>query len=281
MKSDPTVTPEPTVFPPVVTREVWNARRIELLAKEKELTRQKDALHAELRRLPMVKLDKDYTFEGENGPCELIDLFDGLRQLIVYHFMFDPDDAPEGKNPGAAPWAVGCTGCSFFTDNVPALHHLRQRNTNLVLVSRARQEKIQPFKKRMGWTLPWYSSFGSDFNYDFHATIDESVAPIEYNYLDRDAWQKKGVLEHIKGELPALSVFTRDDHGNIYHTYSTFSRGLEIALNTYHLLDITPFGRQEPFEDSPEGWPKTPKGKSWMKHHDKYDNDPGTNTCCH
>src|SRR5690606_14610179 len=176
----------------------------------------------------------------------------------------DPNDPPPGKHE---PFDEGCSGCSFEADNIGNLAHLRARDTNFVMVSRAPLAKIKPFKKRMGWTMPWYSSFGSPFNYDFHVTIDETIAPVEYNYCDRDELEKKGHLYHINGEQPGLSVFLRDGD-RVYHTYSTYGRGLEVLLTTYHMLDLTPYGRMEPWQDSPEGWPKT--DMNWLRHHDKY-----------
>ncbi|MGH7631665.1 MAG: DUF899 domain-containing protein, partial [Gemmatimonadales bacterium] len=172
-----------SIDPRIVSQDEWLVARKELHAKEKELTRQRDALNAERRRLPMVGIDKEYVFEGPEGRASLLDLFGGRRQLIVYHFMFDPNDPPPGKS--GDPWDEVCPGCSHVVDNIPHLAHLHARDTSLVLVSRARQAKIRPFKTRMGWTVPWYSSYGSDFNYDFHATTDEAVAPVEYNYQDR------------------------------------------------------------------------------------------------
>jgi predicted dithiol-disulfide oxidoreductase (DUF899 family) len=272
----------PASLPKVVSRSEWLASRKKLLAREKELTHAHDALNAERRRLPMVKLDKNYTFESADGKrVKLLDLFGGRRQLIVYHFMFDPNDPPAGKS--GHPWEEGCNGCSFVADNFPdgdRLAHLHSRDTNLVLVSRAPQAKIKPFKDRMGWDIPWFSSFGTDFNYDFNATTDEAVRPIEYNYMDKAALEKTGETYHLSGEQPALSVFLRDDAGSVYHTYSTYGRGLEAALGTYHLLDLTPYGRLEQWEDSPAGWPKPVDSVGAFKHHDKYECAAGPNCCC-
>ena len=218
-------------LPKVVSRDEWLVARKELLAKEKELTRRRDALNAERRRLPMVRIEKDYVFEGPNGKASLLDLFEGRRQLIIYHFMFDPD------------WDEGCDGCSMMVDNMGHPAHLHARETSRVLVSRAPLAKIEPFKKRMGWTVPWFSSFGSDFNQDFGVTTDE-------------------------GETFGLSVFLRD-RNNIYHTYFTYGRGAEYLGSNCSYLDLTPFGRQEVWEDSPEGWPQTPLYE-WWRHHDRY-----------
>jgi predicted dithiol-disulfide oxidoreductase (DUF899 family) len=258
--------------PKIVSREEWLRARKQFLSREKAHTKQRDALAAERRRLPMVKVEKDYTFEGPRGKVRLLDLFEGRRQLIVYHFMFDPDGPPPGRT--GAPWDEGCPGCSFVVDNIGHLSHLHARDTSLVLVSRAPLAKIQPFKKRMGWSIPWYSSFGSDFNYDFHVSLDESVAPAEYNF---EVKPKFGETE-LKGELPGLSVFLRigDD---VFHTYSAYARGLDCLDGTYAYLDLTPYGRQEEWEDSPESWPQTPT-HGWLRHHDKYDRT-GVESCCH
>jgi predicted dithiol-disulfide oxidoreductase (DUF899 family) len=253
-------------YPKVVSRDEWLAARKRLLAKEKELTRHRDALNAERRRLPMVEIDKDYVFEGPNGQASLLELFDGRRQLIVYHFMFEPGAPPPGKS--GEPYDEGCSSCSFMVDNIGHLAHLRARDTSLVLVSRAPLAKIGPFKARMGWTVPWYSSFGSDFNYDFHATTDEAVAPVDHNYQNKATLERKDQTYHLKGEQPGASIFLRDDD-RIFHAYSTYGRGMDLLVGTYNWLDHTPFGRQEDWEDSPEGWPQTPT-HGWLRHHDKY-----------
>jgi len=265
-------------FPKVVSREEWLIERKKLLAKEKEFTHQRDALNAERRRLPMVEIDQDYVFDGPDGDVRLIDLFEGRRQLIVYHFMFEPGNPPPDKS--GEPFDEGCSGCSMMADNVGYLAHLHARNTTLVLVSRAPLRKIAPFKKRMGWGIPWYSSFGNDFNYDFHVTTDEAVAPIEYNYQNKATLEKKGETYHLHGEQPGISVFLRDDEGRVFHAYSTYGRGLDMMIGTYHWLDHTPLGRQEDWENSPEGWPQTPT-HGWLRHHDKYDEiEKEPATCC-
>jgi predicted dithiol-disulfide oxidoreductase (DUF899 family) len=265
-------------YPRTVSRDQWVAARKALLAQEKQLTRQRDALNAARRRLPMVEIEKDYVFEGPDGKARLLDLFQGRHQLIVYHFMFEPGDAPPGKS--GEPYDEGCSGCSFVVDNIGHLSHLHARDTSLALVSRAPLTKIAPFKARMGWTVPWYSSFGSDFNYDFHVTTDVSVAPIEYNYQNRDTLERKGETYHLSGEQPGVSVFVRDDKDRVFHTYSTYGRGLDLLDGAYNWLDLTPFGRQEDWEDSPSGWPQTPT-HSWLRHHDKYDKpDDDSDSCC-
>ncbi|QDO95788.1 DUF899 domain-containing protein [Ferrovibrio terrae] len=253
------------VLPDVVSRAQWLQARHALLLKEKEITRARDALNAERRRLPVVAVDKDYSFETPQGRKSLLELFEGRSQLVVYHFMFDPADPPPGQTH---PYSEGCPGCSHVADNIPHLSHVHARDTAFTMVSRALLTKIAPFKQRMGWTMPWVSSFGSDFNYDFGVTIDPAVAPPEYNYQDAAALQAKGQLEHVKGELPGLSVFLRDGK-RIYHSYSTFGRGLDGLLNTHNILDLTPYGRQEGWEDSPAGWPQSKD--FWLRHHDKYD----------
>ncbi|MCA1655679.1 MAG: DUF899 domain-containing protein [Pseudonocardiaceae bacterium] len=190
----------------------------------------RDELNAERRMLPMVRVDKDYVFEGPEGKVTLADLFDGRRQLIVYHFMFDPA------------WDAGCAGCSRLVDNIGHLAHLHARDTSLVAVSRAPLAKLTAFRERMGWTLPWYSSFGSDFNYDFHVTLDESVAPVEYNYRDREELLAR--YGNAAGEGHGVSVFLRDGD-TICHTYSAYARGTDLLNGTSNFLDLTPLGRQE------------------------------------
>ena len=227
-------------MPKVVSREEWLTSRKELLAHEKELTKHHDRVSAERRRLPMVKLEKEYFFDGSEGKRSLRDLFDNRRQLIVYHFMFDPE------------WDKGCPGCTGFVDALGDLSMLNDRNTSFVLVSRAPLAKLDAYKAGKGWTVPWYSSFGSDFNYDFHVTLDESIAPIEYNYKD-----KSEMTRAIEGEEPGLSVFFQSEDA-IFHTYSAFARGVEALTDAYPLLDVTPYGRQEDWEDSPPGWPQKP-----------------------
>ncbi|KAF4637193.1 hypothetical protein G7Y89_g889 [Cudoniella acicularis] len=228
---------------PVVTPAEWHAARLDLLVKEKELTRSLATLRSALRTFPVTALTKPYTLTGPSGPTTLPQLFSGKKQLIIYHFMLSPTDE------------AGCTGCSFLTDNLPStLTHLHSRDTSLVLVSRAPIEKIEAFKKRMGWSFPWYSSFESDFNYDFQASLDGEIKkPVEYNY--------KPVDEGIKGERPGLSVFWKGDGGEVFHTYSSYGRGLDGLLVTYGLLDLTPLGRQEEGEG---------KKMDWLLH-DEYD----------
>ena len=237
-----------TPHPEIASREEWLAARKSHLAREKEVTKQRDGVTAERRRLPMVKLEKEYVFDGPDGKKQsLKDLFDGRRQLIVYHFMFDPD------------WDEGCSGCTGYVDALGDLKMLHDRNTSFVLVSRAPLTKLEKYKAQKGWNQPWVSSSGSDFNYDFHVTLDEDVAPVEYNFRDKAELEKRAGDEPYfrKGEQHGLSVFFRID-GDIYHTYSTYARGCEGLTDAYSLLDTTPYGRQEDWEDSPAGWPQKP-----------------------
>lgn len=228
--------PRSAEYPSVVSRAEWLAARKALLAKEKELTRYRDAVNAERRRLPMARIDKEYIVEGPEGKVRLLDLFEGRWQLIVYHFMFDPS------------WDEGCPNCSFLVDNIGHLSHLHARDTSLVLISRAPLARIEPFKRRMGWTVPWYSSFGSDLNYDFHVTLDETVAPVEYNYRNRAELVRNGEAYFTQGEAHGLSVFLRD-RDRVFHTYSTYARGTDLLAGTYNYLDLTPMGRQEDWEE--------------------------------
>ncbi len=222
-------------LPQVVTREEWLVARKELLVKEKALTRARDALNADRRRLPMVEVTKAYAFAGPDGRAGLVDLFEGRRQLIVDHFMFDPT------------WDEGCASCSGRVDQYGNLAHLHARDTTMAVVSRAPLAKIARFKARRGWTFPWYSSHGSDFNYDFHVTLDGTVAPVEYNYRDRADWVRAGFAD-LGGELHGTSVFLRDGD-RVYHTYSTYGRGTEQVGGTHYYLDMTALGRQEDWEE--------------------------------
>ncbi|MDQ6796741.1 MAG: DUF899 domain-containing protein [Actinomycetota bacterium] len=229
-------------LPLVVSPEEWLVARKDLLAKEKELTRQRDALNAERRRLPMVRIDKGYAFEGPEGTVGLLDLFAGRRQLIVRHFMFDPS------------WEDGCPSCSAGAAEIAdgLLDHLHSRDTTFVAVSRAPLAKIEGYKARQGWTFPWYSSSGSDFNYDFHVTLDESVAPIEYNYRTEAEHRQAGTSGYVEGEqpfeAPGQSCFLRDGD-TVFHTYSNYARGAEMTGSSYYYLDLTALGRQESWEE--------------------------------
>jgi predicted dithiol-disulfide oxidoreductase (DUF899 family) len=243
--------------PTAVTNEEWLSARLALLAQEKAFTRARDELSAARRRLPMVRVDKEYVFEGPGGPTRLGDLFDGHPQLIVYHFMFEPG------------WEEGCPSCSYLADNASgAVPHLAARDTAFAVVSRAPFVAIDAFRQRMGWDFRWVSSYGTDFNYDFAVTLDESRGATRYNFTDALRLKAEGQL--WMDELPGLSVFLRDGD-DVFRTYSTYGRGLDLLLNTYNYLDLTPLGRHE------QGLPWS---MAWVRHHDRYGDvgdvgDPG------
>ncbi|GAA1510690.1 DUF899 domain-containing protein [Kribbella lupini] len=230
-------------LPDVVSREEWLAARKQLLIEEKEFTKRRDALNADRRRLPMVRIDEDYRFTGPNGELGLADLFEGRAQLVVYHFMFHPE------------WDAGCPNCSGFADEIGRLEGLTDRNTTFAAISRAPYEKIAAYEKRMGWTFPWYSSGASTFNYDFHVTFDPAVRPVEYNYRTLAEWEALGNGDHVTGEHPfdlhGLSCFLRTDEA-VHHTYSTYGRGVDAMGFAANALDLTALGRQEPWEE-PKG----------------------------
>jgi predicted dithiol-disulfide oxidoreductase (DUF899 family) len=224
-------------MPSIVSATEWQAALDDLRAEEKALTQASDALAAKRRRLPMVRIDKAYVFKGPAGEASLIDLFSDCRQLIVYHFMYAP---------GVHGWPqAGCPGCSWFVDGITHLAHLRARDTSLVLVSAGPLSALQKYRERMGWEIPWYSSEGSDFNRDFGLTTDN-------------------------GEIFGLSVFLRDGEDNVYRTYFTNGRGAESLGSHWSFLDLTPYGRQETWEDSPAGWPQSPP-YAWWRRHDEYE----------
>lgn len=228
----------------VVTREAWNERRQELLEKEKAFTRQRDRLSELRRQLPWVRVDKDYRFDSVHGELSLSDLFDGRSQLIIYHFMFGPD------------WKEGCPSCSFWADNYNGIIiHLHQRDVTLIGVSNAPLDKLLAFQKRLGWTFPWVSSLGSDFNFDFEVSVREGE-PSTYNF--------KPVPAGAAREMPGISVFLKDEDGSVYHTYSTYGRGLEDMNTAYRYLDIVPKGRDE------DGLPYS---MAWVKIRDQYGRD--------
>ena len=231
----------------VVSSEEWTAQRKELLVKEKEFTKLRDQLSELRRELPWEKVEREYTFEGPDGHESLEDLFLGKSQLIVYHFMFGPD------------WEEGCKSCSFLADHYePSVLHLKHRDVSMVTVSRAPIEKLKAFKRRMGWTFKWVSSLNNDFNFDYQASFSkEAEAKNETYYNYRTA-------PFMSSEGPGISVFYKDDQGNIFHTYSAYSRGLDTFIGAYHLLDMVPKGRDE--ED-------LQYGMQWLRHKDKYD-DP-------
>ena len=234
-------------LPRIATRDEWLAARKELLAEEKELTRRRDLLNTRRRELPMVEIEKDYVFDGPNGAVRLIDIFEGRPQLIIYHFMFHPE------------WGEGCPSCTAGTDELSRglLDHLHVRDTNYAMVSRAPLDKLERWKATKGWDLPWYSSFGSDFNYDFGVTIDESRGYGEYNFRTLDEYAAMG-QESMKTseqpyDMPGRSCFLQLD-GRVFHTYSQYARGLESTGGSYYFLDLTVLGRQEEWEE--------PKGRS-------------------
>jgi len=231
--------------PEIVSQEEWLRERKKLLTQEKELTKHGDRVNAERRRLAMVKLEKNYVFDGPHGKKNLVDLFDGRRQLIVYHFMFDPK------------WEKGCMGCTGYVNALGDLSLLDERDTTFVLISRAPLPELEAYKAQKGWRLPWFSSFGNDFNYDFHVTLDEKVAPVEYNYRSKAELEARNGPNSMEGEGHGLSVFFRLEP-DVFHTYSAYARGVESVTDAYSLLDRTPYGRQEDFEDSPAGWPQRP-----------------------
>lgn len=208
-----------SALPPIVSREDWLAARDALLAKEKAHTRAGDAIAAERRRLPMVRIEADYVFDGENGEARLVDLFEGRRQLIVQHFMFHPD------------WDAGCPGCTRTTSQIGSVDLMHERDTSFAIISRAPLEKLLAYRETKGWTLPWYSSGRCRFNQDF------------------------GMTSESGDEGQGVSVFLRDGE-DVYHTYQTGGRGVDHLLLNYAYLDLTPYGRQEAWEDSPSGWPR-------------------------
>jgi predicted dithiol-disulfide oxidoreductase (DUF899 family) len=231
-------------FPDVVTREQWLEARKRLLALEKQATRERDALNVERRRLPMVRIEPEYLFDGPGGKVTLASLFGNGRQLIVQHVMFGPD------------WDAACPGCTASVDEISdgLLAHLRSRDTAFVLVSRAPLDKLEKYQAARGWSVPWYSSYGSDFNYDFQATADSSRKQLVYNYRD-----EPDLLEGTAStEVPGFSCFLRDG-GQVFHTYSTWARGTDILGSTYSLLDLTALGRQEDWEE-PKGRAPRPHG---------------------
>ena len=231
----------------VVSREEWLAARKELLKKEKEFTQLRDQLSAERREMPWVRVEKNYVFDGPHGKVTLADLFDGRSQLIIYHFMFDPE------------WTEGCKSCSFLADHYnPAIVHLNHRDVSMVTISRAPLDKLLAFQKRMGWTFKWLSSFDNDFNRDYHVTftteeLENKTANYNYDFT-----------EFPVTEAPGISVFYKDTGGNIFHTYSSYARGLDIFIGAYNLLDVVPKGRDE------DGLSYT---MEWIRHHDRYGDD--------
>ena len=242
---------------PIVSSEQWLAARKALLAKEKEVMRQADQLAAERRALPWVRIDKDYTFGTAAGPRTLAELFDGRSQLLVQHFMLGPG------------WEQGCPSCSFMADHSDGMNvHLAQRDITLLAVSRAPLAEIERFRRRMGWRFDWVSSYGSDFNGDFGVSFtpeELATGEVEYNY---------GHRFFPAQEAPGISVFVRDDAGQVFHTYSTYGRGVEVMMGAYPMMDLTPKGRSER---------DVPHKMEWVRHHDRYETAAGkaAASCCH
>ena len=240
--------------PKIASRSEWLAARKKLLAKEKEYTHMRDALAAERRALPWVRLDQNYVFDTPAGKKSLADLFDGRTQLAVYHFMFGPD------------WKEGCPSCSMAADGFDGMNwHLIQRDVTFTAISRAPLEQIEAFKKRMGWRFPWASSKDTSFNHDFQVsfTKEELASGKIYNF---------GTMNFPAEEAPGFSVFAKDASGNVYHTYSTFGRGLDELLGLYYFLDRTPKGRDED---------ALPHPMAWVRHHDRYETrPPGADSGC-
>ncbi|MES2840618.1 MAG: DUF899 domain-containing protein [Pseudomonadota bacterium] len=247
-----------TVRHAIVSPDQWLTARQALLAREKELTQLRDQIARERRALPWVRVEKDYVFEGLEGPRTLAELFEGRRQLLVQHFMLGPD------------WEAGCPSCSFMADHTDGmLPHLAQRDVTMVAISRAPLARIEPFRQRMGWQFKWVSSNANDFNFDFGVSFtpeEKAKNKVTYNY---------GTRSYESEELPGISAFYRDDAGDVFHTYSTYGRGVEVMMGTYNLLDLAPKGRDER---------NVPNKMEWVRHHDRY--APAAQTaaagaCCH
>lgn len=243
----------------ITTRDQWLARRKALLTQEKELTRLRDKVAGERRALPWVRVDKAYVFDTPDGPRALADLFEGRRQLLVQHFMLGPG------------WAQGCPSCSYMADHISGMQvHLNARDTTVLVVSRAPLAEIERFRQRMGWQFTWVSSNANDFNQDYAVSFTpEAVAKGEvyYNY---------GMRPFPAQEAPGISTFCRDDAGDVFHTYSTYGRGVEAMMGTYNLLDLTALGRNERAD--------APNKMEWVRHHDSYEPaaaKAGTGSCCH
>jgi predicted dithiol-disulfide oxidoreductase (DUF899 family) len=237
----------------IVSQDEWLKARKALLAKEKEFSRARDALSAARRDLPWTPVEKSYVFDGSDGKEKLADLFGGKSQLMVYHFMLGPG------------WVQGCPSCSFLADHFDgAVIHLAHRDVSLVVISRAPLAEIEAYKKRMGWKFKWVSSFGNDFNRDYRVsfTKDEMAKGGEYNYT----------VDRIPSEeLPGVSAFIRDENGKVFHTYSSYARGLDTLVGTYNFLDMAPKGRDEG---------ALPWTMAWVRRHDEYEDKPEGSSCC-
>lgn len=243
-----------TTTHPVVTRDRWINARKTLLAQEKELTRLRDQIASQRRALPWATLEQDYVLDTPDGPRKLSELFQGKRQLLVQHFMLAPG------------WEQGCKSCSFMADHLDGMApHLAQRDIALLAVSRAPLAEIEAFRRRMGWQFAWASSNGSDFNRDFHVSF------MPEDRVDGEVYYNFHMTPFPKEEAPGISIFYRDDAGQVFHTYSTFSRGVEVMMGTYNLLDLTPKGRDE----------QAGQGMAWVRHHDRYESSaPAPAPCC-
>ncbi|MBX3656967.1 MAG: DUF899 domain-containing protein [Ramlibacter sp.] len=244
----------PLAHHPVMPRDQWLAQRQALLARERELTHLRDQIARERRALPWVRLEKDYVFDTPEGRRSLGDLFQGRRQLLVQHFMLGPG------------WEQGCPSCSFMADHSDGMRvHLAHRDTTLVAISRAPLDEIERFRRRMGWQFTWASSNGNDFNYDFRVSFrpeELATGAVDYNY---------GRQSRPSEESPGVSAFYKDDAGTVFHTYSTYGRGVEVMMGTYSLLDLTAQGRNER---------NVPYKMEWVRHHDRYEPAPAA-SCCH
>ncbi len=243
----------------VVSETEWLEASKSFLAKEKALTRRRDALSRERRELPWVKVEKNYVFDGPNGKQTLSDLFDGRSQLIVYHFMFAPE------------WEQGCPSCSMDADGLDgSLAHVVQRDVAIAVISRAQMERIGAFKKRMGWRFHWVSSFGNDFNRDYRVSFTKKEMA---EMANGKSYYNFGTSGHQEEEAPGISVFYRDASDDIFHTYSSYGRGVEVLMGAYGLLDLVPKGRDEE---------RLSFTMAWVKHHDKYENSPKAagHSCC-
>lgn len=237
----------------LASKAEWLESRLALLKREKELSRLRDAINAERLALPWVRVEKDYAFDTPSGRRSLAELFDGRSQLVIYHFMFGPD------------WEAGCPGCSFMADHFDgALPHLNNHDVTLLAVSRAPLAKIEAYRRRMGWGFPWVSSFGGDFNADFHVSFTkEELAggKVDYNFTQTPS-------EQAFDELPGMSAFIRDERGEVFHTYSSYARGLEELVSTLMILDRAPKGRNET------------STLSFVKRHDEYEEPARAHACC-
>lgn len=234
----------------ITTHDKWLEARLDLLAAEKDLTRRSDEVARLRRQLPWVRVEKTYVFESSDGPVTLAELFDGRSQLIVQQFMLAPG------------WEQGCKNCSFMADHTDGMTiHLAHRDTTMAAISRAPLAEIERFRRRMGWQFKWVSSYGTDFNYDFGVSFapdDVAKGRINYNF---------GASPHLREELPGISVFYQDDAGDVFHTYSTYGRGVEVMIGTYRMLDLLPKGRDE----------EPGQNMAWLRHHDRYEPETRAN----